>query len=157
LNVTTMLALVQHFGRPMRERRRGGILMVGSMAGYLGSVRHTVYGGVKAFGRIFAESLWLELRDYDVHVLELVLGVTRTPAMERVGLNFDLPGLRVAEPADVAREGLAHLADGPVYVAGGNADDVARRNDPDRRKVVLGTHEFMQRLIGAGDPGKGTT
>ncbi|MCK0176713.1 SDR family oxidoreductase [Mycolicibacterium sp. F2034L] len=157
LNITTMLALVQHFGRPMRERRRGGILMVGSMAGYLGSVRHTVYGGVKAFGRIFAESLWLELRDHDVHVLELVLGVTRTPAMERVGLNFDLPGLRVAEPADVAREGLAHLADGPVYVAGGNADDVARRNDPDRRKVVLGTHEFMQRLIGAGDPGKANT
>lgn len=148
LNVGTMLAMVQHFGRPMRERRRGGILMVGSMAGYLGSVRHTVYGGVKAFGRIFAESLWLELRDYDVHVLELVLGVTRTPAMERVGLNFDVPGMRVADPADVAREGLEQLANGPVYVAGGNAEDVARRNDPDRAKVVLRTHEFMQKLLG---------
>ena len=150
LNITTMLALVQHFGRPMRERRRGGILMVGSMAGYLGSVRHTVYGGVKAFGRIFAESLWLELRDHNVHVLELVLGVTRTPAMERVGLNFDVPGLRVADPADVAREGLEQLAHGPVFVAGGNADDVARRNDPDRAKVVLGTHRFMQKLMNDG-------
>ena len=150
LNVTTMMGLVSHFGRPMRERRRGGLLLVGSMAGYLGSVRHTVYGGVKAFGRIFAESLWLELREYDVHVLELVLGVTRTPAMERVGLNFDVPGLRVADPADVAREGLAQLAHGPVFVAGGNERDVARRNDPDRAKVVLGTHEFMQRLIGPG-------
>ena len=148
LNMGTMLALVQHYGRPMRDRRRGGILMVGSMAGYLGSVRHTVYGGVKAFGRIFAESLWLELRDYDVHVLELVLGVTRTPAMERVGLNFDVPGMRVAEPADVAREGLEHLAQGPVFVAGGNADDVARRNNPDRAKVVLGSHRFMQQLMG---------
>lgn len=150
LNITTMLALVQHFGRPMRERRRGGILMVGSMAGYLGSVRHTVYGGVKAFGRIFAESLWLELRDHNVHVLELVLGVTRTPAMERVGLNFDVPGLRVADPAEVAREGLEQLAHGPVFVAGGNADDVARRNDPDRAKVVLGTHRFMQKLMNDG-------
>jgi len=148
LNITTLLALVQHYGRPMRERRRGGILMVGSMAGYLGSVRHSVYGGVKAFGRIFAESLWLELRDFDVHVLELVLGVTRTPAMERVGLNFDVPGLRVAQPADVAREGLEQLAHGPVFVAGGNAADVARRNDPDRAKVVLGTHKFMQNLLG---------
>ena len=151
LNVTSMMALVQHFGRPMRARRRGGILLVGSMAGYLGSVRHTVYGGVKAFGRIFAESLWLELRDYDVHVLELVLGVTRTPAMERVGLNFDVPGLKVADPADVAREGLAQLPNGPIYVAGGNADDVARRNHPDRAKVVLGTHRFMQKLIGGDD------
>lgn len=150
LNVGTMLALVQHFGRPMRDRRRGGLLLVGSMAGYLGSVRHTVYGGVKAFGRVFAESLWLELREYDVHVLELVLGVTRTPAMERVGLNFDVPGLRVAEPAEVAREGLEQLPHGPVHVAGGNAEDVARRTDPDRAKVVLGTHRFMQQLIGQG-------
>jgi short-subunit dehydrogenase len=149
LNIGTMLALVQHFGRPMRERRRGGILMVGSMAGYLGSERHTVYGGVKAFGRVFAESLWLELREYDVDVLELVLGVTRTPAMERVGLNFDVPGMRVAEPADVAREGLEQLPHGPVHIAGGNGDDVARRNDPDRAKVVLGTHKFMQKLMGS--------
>lgn len=148
LNITTMLALVQHFGRGMRTRRRGGILLVGSMAGYLGSMRHTVYGGVKAFGRIFAESLWLELREHNVHVLELVLGVTRTPAMERAGLNFDVPGLRVAQPADVAREGLARLPDGPVQVAGGNADDVARRNHPDRAKVVLGTHRVMQQLLG---------
>ncbi len=148
LNLGAMMALVAHFGRPMRDRRRGGLLLVGSMAGYLGSVRHTVYGGVKAFGRIFAESLWLELREYDVHVLELVLGVTRTPAMERVGLNFDVPGLKVAEPADVAREGLDQLPNGPVFVAGGNEGDVARRNDVDRAKVVLGTHRFMQQLIG---------
>ena len=150
LNITALMALVQQFGRPMRDRRRGGILMVGSMAGYLGSMRHSVYGGVKAFGRIFAESLWLELREYDVHVLELVLGVTRTPAMERVGLNFDVPGLRVAEPADVAREGLEQLPNGPVYVAGGNAEDVERRNRPDRARVVLGTHRVMQQLMGEG-------
>jgi short-subunit dehydrogenase len=150
LNVTAMMALIQHFGRPMRERRRGGILLVGSMAGYLGSTRHTVYGGVKAFGRIFAEGLWLELREYNVHVLELVLGVTRTPAMQRVGLNFDVPGLRVAEPAEVAREGLEQLANGPVFVAGGNSEDVERRNHPDRAKVVLGTHRIMQKLMGEG-------
>lgn len=148
LNIGATMRLTQHYGRAMRDRRRGGIVLVGSMAGYLGSVRHTVYGGVKAFDRIFAEGLWLELRDYDVHVLHLVLGVTRTPAMERVGLNFDVPGMRVAEAADVAREGLEQLPNGPVYIAGGNADDVARRNDPDRAKVVLGTHRFMQKLIG---------
>ncbi|MDX1882939.1 SDR family NAD(P)-dependent oxidoreductase [Mycolicibacterium sp. 120270] len=148
LNIGATMRLTQHYGRAMRDRRRGGIVLVGSMAGYLGSVRHTVYGGVKAFDRIFAEGLWLELRDYDVHVLHLVLGVTRTPAMERVGLNFDVPGMRVAEPADVAREGLEQLPNGPVYIVGGNADDVARRNDPDRAKVVLGTHRFMQKLIG---------
>jgi hypothetical protein len=33
-------------------------------------------------------------------------------------------------------------------VAGGNGDDVARRNHPDRAKAVLGTHRVMQQLMG---------
>ncbi|WP_227983925.1 SDR family NAD(P)-dependent oxidoreductase [Nocardia spumae] len=148
LNVTTPLALVHHFGRGMRERRRGGIVLVGSLTGYSGSARHTVYGGSKAYLRIFAESLWLELRDHQVDVLHLVLGVTRTPAMARAGLNFDIPGMRVAEPADVAREGLAHLADGPVFVAGGNAETAARSSGPDRAAIVLGGHRRMRKLLG---------
>ncbi|MGA8255469.1 MAG: SDR family NAD(P)-dependent oxidoreductase [Nocardioides sp.] len=148
LNVTTPLALAHHFGRGMRDRRHGGILLVGSLAGYLGSTKHTVYGGAKAFGRIFAEGLWLELRDHDVDVLELVLGVTRTPAMERVGLNFDMPGMPVSEPDDVARQGLAQLSQGPVQIAQGHQAQAASRNDPDRAKVVLGAHRFMQKLMG---------
>ena len=131
LNVTRMLELVQHFGRPMRERRRGGIILVGSIAGTYGSAQQSAYTGVKAFGRVFAESLWLELREAGVDVLELVLGVTRTPAMQRAGLNFDVPGLVVSDPADVAREGLANLANGPVHVAGDN-DAAVRRGSGHR-------------------------
>jgi short-subunit dehydrogenase len=149
LNVATPLALVHHFGRAMRDRRRGGIVLIGSLAGYLGSVRQTVYGGVKAFSRIFAEGLWLELRDHSVDVLELVLGVTRTPAMQRVGLNFDAPGIVAAEPADVAREGLQWLGRGPVRVVSGNEEIVAMRSAPERAEAVLGAHRTMQRLLRA--------
>ncbi|GAA2557748.1 SDR family NAD(P)-dependent oxidoreductase [Mycolicibacterium diernhoferi] len=148
LNVTTPLALVHHFGAAMRSRRRGGILLVGSVAGYLGSNRHTVYGGVKAFGRIFTEGLWLELRDHDVDVLELVLGVTRTPAMERVGLNFDVPGMAVSEPEEVAREGLAALGHGPVHVVAKHANVALAHGDPDRAATILRTDEVMRKLIG---------
>ena len=151
LNVTTPLALVHHFGAAMRRRRRGGILLVGSVAGYLGSNRHTVYGGVKAFGRIFAESLWLELRDHDVDVLELVLGVTRTPAMERVGLNFDVPGMAVSEPEEVAAEGLAALGRGPAHVVDKHARVALAHNNPDRAATILRTDEVMRRLIGEAD------
>ena len=152
LNITTPLALVHHFGAAMRSRRRGGILLVGSMAGYLGSNRHTVYGGVKAFGRIFAESLWLELRDDNVDVLELVLGVTRTPAMERVGLNFDIPGMVVSEPDDVAAEGLAALGNGPVHVVSQHAKVALAHNNPDRAATILRSDKMMRRLIGAEGP-----
>ncbi len=160
LNVSTPLALIHHYGQAMRARRRGGIVVLGSLSGYLGSARHTVYGGVKAFSRIFAEGLWLELREHDVDVLELVLGVTRTPAMERVGLNFDAPGVVVAEPPDVAREGLEWLGRGPVHIVSGNERIVTARNDPDRAAAVLAAHRTMQRLLHAekeSDDGGGTT
>ena len=147
LNVTTPLRLVHHFGALMRERRRGGVMLVGSLTGYLGSARHTVYGGVKAFTRIFAEGLWLELRDHNVHVLELVLGLTRTPAMERVGLNFDVPGMAVSDPADVAREGLANLAKGPVHIVSAHAENPTVHATRDRDKVLLASHEMIQKLL----------
>lgn len=69
--------------------------------------------------------------------------------MERVGLRFDIPGFIVNEPAEVAREGLDHLGDGPVHVAGGNADRAAHNSGPDRAKIVLDSHMAIQRLIGA--------
>lgn len=147
LNVTRMLQLVQHYARPMRERGRGGILLVGSMAATHGSMRQSVYSGVKAFSRLFAESLWLELREFGVDVLELVLGVTRTPAMARLGLNFDVPGLRISEPVDVAREGLDHLSDGPVFIAGGNAEAVHKGTGPDRAAIVLGAHRTVREIL----------
>jgi uncharacterized protein len=93
-------------------------------------------------------------------VLELVLGVTRTPAMERAGLNFDAPGIVVAEPADVAREGLEWLGRGPVHVVSGNDEIVAMRNDSDRAGAVLAADRTMQRLLQAErkrDDGRGAT
>ena len=147
LNITAQLELVRHFGAAMRDRRRGGILLVGSMQGYMGAAQIGVYAAAKAFGRVFAEGLWLELREYDVDVLELVLGATRTPAMARAGLNFDIPGLVVSEPDDVAREGLAHLANGPVFVAGGHARAAEKRSAPDRGRVLLAAHEAAKKML----------
>lgn len=147
LNITAQLALTHHFGALMAARGRGGILLVGSLAGYLGQAEISVYSAVKAFSRVFAEGLWLEMRDRGVDVLELVLGVTRTPAMERAGLAFDLPGLNVAEPEDVAREGLAHLADGPVWVASGNLATAEKRSGFPRAELALAAHEATRKLL----------
>lgn len=147
LNVHKQLELSHHFGALMKERGRGGIMLLGSMSGYMGSETQSIYSASKAFGRIFAESLWIELEPFGVHVLEFVLGVTRTPAMARMGLNFDIPGMNVSEPEDVAREGLEHLADGPLWVAGGNYEAVKKRNGFPRDKLVKGAAEAMRKLL----------
>ncbi|NMO04069.1 SDR family NAD(P)-dependent oxidoreductase [Gordonia sp. TBRC 11910] len=148
LNISRQLELVHHFGGPMAQRGRGGIILVGSLAGYLGTAHESVYAGAKAFSRVFAEGLWAELQPHGVDVLELVLGVTRTPAMERAGLRFDLPGLNVAEPADVAAEGLAHLADGPVWVAGGNYEAAQKRSRFPRNILVRKASDAIAAMMG---------
>ncbi len=148
LNITSQITLTHHFGAKMKERGRGGIMLLGSLSGYMGAEHQGIYAATKAFSRIFAESLWLELEPFGVHVVELVLGVTRTPAMIRAGLNFDIPGMNVAEPEDVAREGLEHLADGPVWVAGGNYEASQKRNGYPRDTLVKGAAEAMRKLTG---------
>ena len=147
LNITSQITLTHHFGAKMKERGHGGIMLLGSLSGYMGAEHQGIYAATKAFSRIFAESLWLELEPFGVHVVELVLGVTRTPAMERAGLDFDVPGLHVSAPADVAREGLAALPHGPVHVISGNEVTVASRSSEDRARLVAGTEKVLRRLL----------
>ena len=147
LNITTMLALTHHYGRAMKERGRGGIILIGSLAGYVGTTSESIYGGVKAFSRVFAEGLWAEMREYGVDVLEFVLGLTRTPAMVRAGLNFDVPGVAVTEPAEAAQEALAAISDGPVQVISTGAKVVEMRSTSDRARLVLGTEKVMKQMV----------
>lgn len=147
LNITTPLAVVHHYGAAMKEAGRGGILLVGSLSGYLGGKTLSVYSGVKAFSRSFAESLWLELQPYGVDVLELILGVTRTPAMQRAGLDFAVPGLPVSVPEEVAREGLSRLKDGPTWIVAGNADRAKLMSGANRAELLLAQQRAMEQLL----------
>jgi short-subunit dehydrogenase len=71
---------------------------------------------------MLAEGLWYELKPHGVHVLGLILGLTRTPAMERLGLAMDNPEFPPDDPDEVAAEGLTHLPDGPIWNVGGKAE-----------------------------------
>ena len=123
-NCSVPLLAAHRYGGEMVGRRRGGILLVTSGAAWAGGGRLTTYGGTKAFDLVFAEGLWAELRRDGVDVLSLVVGATDTPSLraslEKFGVSIDdLTGMTdVADPADVAREGLVHLADGPTWQVG---------------------------------------
>lgn len=145
LNVTSRMELCHHYAAAMAARGRGGIMLVGSMAGYAGSPATSIYNAAKAFSRIFAEGLWYELRPAGVDVVEFVVGGMRTPAMERRGMTFG-PG--VADPADVAAEGLAHLGGGPVVVSAyaGGPERAGEMSGFPRQPVVEASAEGLRRL-----------
>jgi short-subunit dehydrogenase len=146
LNVSGPVRLAHHYGEQMRTRRRGGIILVGSTAGYAGSGTVVMYAATKAFECIFAEGLWYELRPYGVHVLGLILGATKTPQAERLGMKFDSPDFPAAESDAVAQEGLEHLGKGPIWNGGGTepiAQHIRTMNRAEAITLMSKGHESM--------------
>jgi short-subunit dehydrogenase len=119
LNVMTPMRLLRYFAPGMAARGRGGVIVCSSLAGLAGTPGVGVYSAAKAFENTFCEVLWAELGGQGVDVLACIVPLTRTPAMERLGLNFDGPILKAADPFDIADEALANLGAGPALHAGG--------------------------------------
>jgi short-subunit dehydrogenase len=134
LNVIAQAGLAHHFGRRMAARGRGGIVLMGSLASVAGSPSVITYSGAKAFSQIFAEGLWWELKQHGVDVLHVVVGTTRTPAMERLGIIYAEDDS--VAPERVAELSLANLGNGPVFVMPEMQEAFRKFVGPDRREAT---------------------
>ncbi len=115
VNVRGPLALAHAFGAPMARRGRGAIVLVSSMSGFHGTALVATYAGTKAFGRVFAEGLWDELRSHGVDVLASCPGAVRTPRYEA---STDKEVGPVMESEAVVAETLEAIGAGPSLVPG---------------------------------------
>jgi uncharacterized protein len=116
INISVTMRCCHHFGALMKQRGRGGLLLVGSGACYGGAGYLATYSGAKAFVLCFAESLWYELRPYNVDVLHMALSTTDTPALRKLLQDKGKkPPRNLAAPDKVASVGLSRLAQGPDY------------------------------------------
>jgi short-subunit dehydrogenase len=115
LNAEVPLRLAHRYGKPMRERARGAIVLLSSLSGLQGTALLATYAATKAFSRVLAEGLWDELRGSGVQVVAVMPGTTDTP-----GLRASAPqsGPRPMPAQQVADEVLTALARGPVVVPG---------------------------------------
>jgi short-subunit dehydrogenase len=146
LNVLTPMKLARRFAPAMIERGRGGIVLMSSFASCVGTPGNLVYAATKAFSNVFAEGLWWELGQHGVHVLGAIIGITQTPAMERMGLSFE--GLKVpATPDDLVLEVLANIANGPTLHAGGTAEDAMRLRSLPRGEAVRSIAAFSNSVV----------
>src|ERR1039458_6216366 len=78
VNVAALVALTGLFLPGMKQRQRGGILNVGSVAGFLPGPNMAVYYASKAFVQSFSEALFEELHGTGVSVTNLCPGPTET-------------------------------------------------------------------------------
>ncbi|HEX9046037.1 MAG TPA: SDR family oxidoreductase [Verrucomicrobiae bacterium] len=83
VNVAALVALTGCFLPGMVARRHGGILNVGSVAGFLPGPNMAVYYASKAFVQSFSEALVEELRGTGVSVTNLCPGPTETNFSQR--------------------------------------------------------------------------
>jgi hypothetical protein len=122
LNVRVLTELSLAFV-PSLERHRGGILNIGSMAGFLPGPGMAVYYATKAYVLSFSEALHSELKDRGVRVTVLCPGPVPTEFAARAGIKEGLaPGVLTQGPAAVAAAGYRGLMLGRRTVVPGLAN-----------------------------------
>lgn len=147
INVIGQTEFARHYGGLMRQRGRGGIILAGSLSGYMGSASLAAYTAAKAFSRVFTEALWAECAPMGIDVLHLNIGFTATPAMARLGIDLSA----ATAPDVVAQEGLDNINNGPIWIAGGEANwERARQRSvvDDRAKALRAFATPLRENIG---------
>jgi uncharacterized protein len=112
LNVRAVMRLTRAALPGMVERKRGDILNVSSVAGFM-AVPGSGYGATKAWVTNFSESVGLAARRHGVRVMALCPGYTRTEFQQRAGIDPSrIPDWLWLSADDVVRTGLRDLRRG---------------------------------------------
>lgn len=115
VNVRGPLLFARALLPAMRERGRGAVVLVSSLAGMQGAPRFAAYSASKAFNTILAEALWAELGEYGVDVSVCCAGAMPTPGYLATTTRA-APGMLA--PEEAARQTLDALGKGPRIVPG---------------------------------------
>lgn len=108
------------------ERRRGGILNVASVAGFLPGPGMAVYYATKAYVISFSQALHHELKPKGVRVTVLCPGPVPTEFQQRAGVpNSTYPRLLARSAERVANDGYRGLKEGRAVVIPGTPNKVA--------------------------------
>ena len=115
VNVRGPLLALRALVPPMRDRGKGAVVLMSSLAGLQGTPNISIYAASKAFNLILAEGLWYELRSHGIDVVACCAGAMRTPGYVR-SFDRDVPGM--LSPDEAARRTLDGLGRGPRLVPG---------------------------------------
>ena len=116
VNIRTPLLLTKLMSSRMIANKRGGIVLMSSLAGAQGSPKIATYAASKAFNAILAEGIWKELEKYQIDVMASCAGAISTPGFNKASTGKDAPGTLTAN--EVAEDTLNALGKGPTIIPG---------------------------------------
>jgi short-subunit dehydrogenase len=121
LNIVSVVVLTKLFVKEMVRRGEGKILNLSSVASKSPGPWQSVYHGTKAFVQSFTEAVREEVKDSGVTITALLPGATDTDFFAKAGmLNAkNVVEGKLADPADVAKDGYDALMSGDDMVVSG--------------------------------------
>jgi uncharacterized protein len=143
VNVCNPFELTYHYGALMKARRHGGIVIMSSGTGLIGSPYYTHYGATKAYDTILAEGLWYELKPDNVHVLACMAGLTSSPGVTDALDVARARGDLINTPEENVEEAIRSLGKRPSMQVGA----------PNRRMMFVVTR-LLPRPLGIREIGK---
>jgi short-subunit dehydrogenase len=114
LNNSAMVALTHYLLPAMQKRKSGTIVNVASMAAFMPIPYMAVYGATKVFVRSFTEAITEECKPYNIHVMLLCPGLTKTNFNNAAGIENEkgealTAGAALQTPEQVADEAFEAL------------------------------------------------
>lgn len=133
------VALTHHLIKPMKQRNRGAIIFLSSVAGTMPAPFMSTYSATKAFPLFFAESLYGELAGTGIDVLAVAPGDTATEFRDTANFHNTVP-LPPRTPDQVVAAALAALGKKPSTIDGlGNKlTALSMRFTPKKLAIKLG-------------------
>src|SRR2546425_11825115 len=86
LNTMAHLDIAHHFGAKLSERRRGGLILIGSMGAEIGVPFLANDGGAKAYIHSLGEALHYEFKPRGVYVTVVAPPLTNTAVLAKLGV-----------------------------------------------------------------------
>lgn len=114
VNCRAVVQMTSAFATRFKARKRGGIVLFGSLVGFQGVSFSSTYAATKAFIQTFAEGLRGEMKPFGVDVLSVAPGPVATGFGQRAGMKLTI----AAHPRSVANSALSALGRKTTVVPG---------------------------------------
>ena len=114
LNIFGAYRFADYFGKRFCAQKKGGLVFLGSFAGYYGAPGQCFYGVTKAFEIVLAEGLYTEFKAYNVDVTVDLIGAVKTPGLLELFGEDGCKKLKAADETEVGYECVDTMGEGPV-------------------------------------------
>ena len=130
LNMDAMVALTYRFLPPMRARKSGTIINVGSMASFGAIPYMGIYAATKGLVKYFTEALWEENRPYHIQTMLLCPGATETGFFDAAKIGPDRKSSfstkDLETPEQVVESAMRGLKKGSIITISGFQNQLSR-------------------------------